>query len=427
MTSESNETKREDWRFVVSKVSPAPTGTSVTTAWQVNSVVYGENIKDWRKRKAEGRSVTTAMDGIRYALSASPFSYRYTTSGIQHLYSGQRHEFSSWPVAPDAFLVNQATARAQQKFAKKVRRDFTTFQGGVAAAEMRETVRMLASPTMRLRKECFNLLEQMLTLKRRFRRRDQRGLEESISRESRRALASLRNAIADTWLEWSFGVKPLINDSQDAYMALQKMHYGRRVETLRFNASAVAEKASTKTANLVLGIYPGAAGSVTVDERIHEKVEVTFKGAYVYRRPDGNIALPDLFGVDLSSIAPATWEAIPWSFFVDYFTDVGSAIEAASIRLIEFGWVNVTTRSSTTHSHVNPRTLAYLPSAEFWCPYPHVAKVSVHKVLRQAGFPAMAPYVPQFEVPALLDENGNISNKWLNISALLNGILSLKR
>lgn len=196
---------------------------------------------------------------------------------------------------------------------------------------------------------------------------------------------------------------------------------GRRFDTLRFQATGHASSYSTQNAAKVLGIYPGCPSVVVVDERRYESVDCTIKGAFVYRNPDGNFPIPKLFGLDLSDLAPTTWELIPWSFFVDYFTDVGNAIEAASVRLVEMAYVTTTTRSSATHQHVNPRCLPGVPSAEVWCPHKYVTKLKYHRTIRQAGFPDMQLYIPQFKTPA------GESTKWLNIAALMHGLLQLKK
>ena len=161
-----------------------------------------------------------------------------------------------------------------------------------------------------------------------------------------------------------------------------------------------------------------------ITETITERCEVTYRGAYVYRRPDGNFGIPELFGVDLSSVAPTSWELIPYSWLVDYFTDVGSAIDAVSIRLVEFGWSNVTVRNSATSVWTHPRPTPVFSTggawSEFWCPHQYITKGTYRSISRQAGLGELEWYIPQFEMPKSMA-------KQLNLAALFSSVLDLKR
>jgi hypothetical protein len=376
-----------------------------------DTVAYGDNLPDWKQRLREARSATTSLVGVRTTLSGWPLEYMYTDNGIVIRITG-KHSYLGVPTNIDGTLVDKATAIAKQKFAQKARSKITTWQGGVAAGEFREAVKQLASPTRRLRNETLNLLDTLL------------GLRKGRLRPTKKGLSSLRDAIADTWLEWQYGVKPTISDCQDAYLAFQKVANGRRVDSVTIKATH--KEVSRKELGSVkdgLGV-PKASGFVTRTMFEESECEVTIRGAYVWRTPDGNFPLPQLFGVDLSSIAPTAYELIPWSFLVDYFTDVGSAIEAVSMRLTDFAWTNYTVRNRKTFREVRPRIeesqfvmLNYKPSVYLAGPY--IAKGTRYTINRTAGLPPMVPYKPQFKLP-------NSSTKWLNIAALLNGINQLK-
>jgi hypothetical protein len=363
------------------------------------------------------------MQAVRKVLTAWPIEYNYTDGGVKVQIKGHSYPHFEVPSAVDGNLALEATAIAQQKFAKKAQQKITTWQGGVAAGEFRESVRQLASPTKRLRSEVSNLLSEMVLLKRRI-VKNPRLLETHVTKSSVKTLNSLRNAIADTWLEWSFGVKPMISDCQDAYLAFRKMALGRRIDKVHIKASHAVREKQYASIGAVTGIVASGAGLLQYDVIEENFAETHFRAAYVWRSVDGNFPIPQLFGVDLSNFAPTAWELIPWSFLVDYFTDVGSAIEAASIRTVEFAWVNYTVRNSRTLKMVRPRTewgsfvmQNYKPSV--WCPHPYVAKGTLTTVDRFAGLPPMTPYVPHFKLP-------HSDTKWLNIAALLNGMLQLK-
>jgi hypothetical protein len=403
---------------------PQPGLTTVTRTW-TNDVTYGDNFPDWRERIREFRSATTSLAGNRIVVSCRPIEYGYTDpnhGGVRFKISGTFVPFSP-PATINGVLESQVAATALQKFSSKARQKITTFQGGVSAGEFNETVKQLASPTKRLRHEVGSLLHTMLTLRRRI-GKNPIALEREVVKASGKTFRSLRNAIADTWLEWSFGVKPLITDCQDAYLALRKLSEGRRFDHVSIKATHIEKERRFKS-TATTGFVSNAAGFCGYDTWEEDECEVTYRAAYVWRRPDGNFPIPQLFGVDLMDIAPTAWELIPWSFFVDYFTDVGSAIEASSIRLADFAYVNRTVRNRRTLTMVNLRVNAdattrqiFKPSV--YCPFTYAAKSTRYKVNRTAGLPPMEWYVPQLRSP-------KSDTKWLNIAALLNGVFQLRR
>jgi hypothetical protein len=332
----------------------------------------------------------------------------------------------SVPSDVNSSLASKAAAQCKQKFARKVRNKTRSWQGGVFAGELREAAVMLASPTKRLRREVDNLLRYALFEQNKWRkvRRLLKGNRKEADNAIRQ-LASLRNVLADTWLEWSFGVKPFIQDANDAALAFRRLAKEEGIDKLTLKSEVELEEHSFIQRDRNIGLFPGISSYVKGDDFQIDKCTYMIRGCITAKNPIGGMPIPGIFGLDLSNIAPTAWELIPWSFFVDYFTDVGSAIDAWSIRLVNFGWSNHTIRNSRKIKLINCRTVGG-PSgagnyARFRVKGPYLTSGSLYKVERQAGLPPMEPYNPQFRIP------GYPSVKWLNIAALANGIIALKR
>jgi hypothetical protein len=119
---------------------------------------------------------------------------------------------------------------------------------------------------------------------------------------------------------------------------------------------------------------------------------------------------PALIGFDLSSWAPTVWELIPYSFLIDYFSNIGDVIVGWSNLGIQLSWCNRTSRKTieyTDQTVPHPNWGGYAVShapAKYFC-----AKRSVSRATYTG---TLVPDV-DFEIPDLG------SKKWLNIAALI--------
>lgn len=376
---------------------------------RVASRTVGDNIPDFRSKIANGDSATTSLVGRQYRLRTKPLTASgfIPAAGPGRPYeaafslSGKPGHTNFPPNNIDATLESKATSAAQTAFAKQVRKKTQTFAAGTFCGELMETVRMLASPAKSLRKEVGHLLDVA---------RRQKRLN--------RNLASTRKLVADTWLEWSFGVKPLIGDVNDAAVAFERMAQGQCIDLIRVTAEGSAEGYFDD------GTYEWSVPSgspFTLQSRADRKdrCDVIYRGAIKSANPSGEMPLPMQFGLDLSSILPTAWELVPWSFFVDYFTNVGDAIDAWSMRFVHFSWLNRTVRNSRELRAVGMRVVA--PN-EYRLTGVAGGQVSgkITAVDRQVADNNFSPDL-MLRIP------GFTGTKWINIAALTNGIADLKR
>jgi hypothetical protein len=330
------------------------------------------------------------------------------------------------PTSNNATVASLAEQLALQDFTRKARQRLHSWQGGVFAGEFKEMVGLLASPTKRLRVETGNLLESLFVVKRKYLKADDLlELRKINPKKAAQIARGLKNAIADTWLEWSFGVKPTIQDCNDAATAFRRMAKGEHVESIRITGHGSADAYSRLWTAQDYGFgYSGLGAFAQGNVDQYDHCDAMVRAAWVSQAPSGDMPLPMTFGVDLSSIVPTAWELLPWSFLVDYFTSVGSAIDAWSIRLVDFSWCNRTVRNRRT---VKLCDLKWEPLnspfsfGSVWVNGPYIASMSRYEVNRTKGFPPVETAGFYLKVP------GVASTKWLNIAALLNGISVLSK
>jgi len=124
--------------------------------------------------------------------------------------------------------------------------------------------------------------------------------------------ASARNAIsvkqtaANNWLEWVYGVSPLLSDVKAA------------AEALAAYTQRPAKATSSVTLTRVVPVRSSSPVYKWTNSRAFEGTRIVAKQT--------ETDLPQLVG--LTDFASAAWERMPWSFVADWFLPIGSYLEA---------------------------------------------------------------------------------------------------
>lgn len=234
---------------------------------------------------------------------------------------------------------NQALSRLDQK----IRSAQSALQGGVIAGEAAETWRMLRHPLKGLTGGLWDYLGKLR--KRRSRHRNRRRRREINKR-----------TLADTWLESSFGWSPFINDLNEI-LRLQhsKVHSDYQVvsaQSKQTEKSIYAESWSPSVPT-----FPYYTYKLILDK----EVSVRYTTELAARAPSAF----RYFGFGFADFAPTLWELLPWSFLIDYFTNLGDIVSAASNGSISTTWTMKTVRYTARITAV-PLGLQLDPSTSTW-------------------------------------------------------------
>jgi hypothetical protein len=120
------------------------------------------------------------------------------------------------------------------------------------------------------------------------------------------------------------------------------------------------------------------------------------------------------FGLDVYDIVPAVWEAVPWSFFVDYFVNVNEMLDSMRYWSAEVSWLNRAVKNSVTNIYSSVQG-EYLHDGYYQLGGTHSARAGAEYVNRIKL--TTLPYPGwQFKCPGL----GSV--KVVNIAALITGI-----
>lgn len=368
----------------------------------------GHNNPRWRADIAAGRNAGTTLTGRRITVRNDPFLIVEHWDPPNHIEPGDSVLSSkmSWGRycpsdiisdqydSVDSLSESKANNAALASYVNKIRKAQTTVQGGTILGELGQTVRQLKRPFKGLRDLSSDYLR---TLKKRSARRD-------FPRLTRKQKLGM---VGETWLEYSFGLKPLFNDVDEATQALAE-----RIKTWGPN-HIICKGVGRDIQDTNLGLrstetHPG----FTMTRRRITRVTVKYYGAV----DPGSFSVGNArrIGFDPTNWAPTLWEILPWSFLADYVANIGSIISAATVSRTGIAWQMKTVRKEISDACTN------------WQPFfsgnngPYISSagtVSAGTLFINTKTVSRTQYVGSL-VPDLEISIPGMGTKWLNIAAL---------
>jgi hypothetical protein len=219
---------------------------------------------------------------------------------------------------------------------------------------------------------------------------------------------------SDNYLEWKFGVDPLVKDTQALANDLKDDF--KQVETFesRGKGSEMGPNQSSTPFGPLGGLVLASANTVSV-----QTCSVQYKAAIVLRRY-GVGGLAERLGLSPSNFLPTYYNLLPWSWLVDYFTNCGDIVNAIAFDPARIAWCNRTVRktlTTTTLAGVNPVVNAGLSShAGYPIASPSRTEWITKIVTRSSAMPSRIPEL-LFRTPNFQTEGGR--TRWLNIAAVI--------
>jgi len=233
--------------------------------------------------------------------------------------------------------LNEATSECSARFFNKIREAQRAISGPTFIGELRDTLRLLKRPASSLRD--YTISWAKATRKR----------TNSLKGKS------LNKALSDSYLEYQFGVKPLLNDTRAACDALVRLY--EDVRTTRVTAVA--------TKRFVTSVYMGEGAyiftNIVGDRTFNRTALVTIRaGVKAQANSTARSSIDrvlEVTGFNWSEFVPTVWEILPWSFVIDYFSNVGSVLTAVTTDLSQLSWYSRGTKYSKVVTWY-PRKLA---------------------------------------------------------------------
>lgn len=374
--------------------------------------LIGVSNPNYKQVIRQGGNATTDAVGTRQVnvLSGSGHAILdYTAFGVKHVLEISGYLYASLLLAEDyptvsSYGSNSADKQARLAFLSNYRQARTAFQSGTFFGELAEAVRMLKSPVQAFR-QGINRYYRAVT------KRVGRKYE-SVKAADRRAAQKL---VYETWLEYSYGWIPLLNDARDALSVLDASPQSYREVITGFGKEPIKAVRTVLLYDLAKLHIKGIFNTVGM-------TTVRYKGAV-----RGDISPPafsEQIGGNLSNFLPTVWNLIPYSFLVDYFTNVGKVIDGASLGTVSLAWGERCIRKNSKVTKVSDEI--------YNLPPPPDNTVNIQRV-SGFGYSSETTQFVRTSVPSvgvgLADLSfrvpGISSTKWLNIAGLA-GMRSLK-
>ena len=244
------------------------------------------------------------------------------------------HIYQSDPGSTSA--SGAADIQASQQFTRRTRQAFSEAQALVTAGELREAVQMVLGA----RRKVFDRL---------------RSFQNSAKKRGRgkRTIPEKKKAVADSWLEYSFGWAPLVSDVSNLANAAAASIAGsmRSFEIKGRGRAASVNIGPTSGLNWVGGLIACSSES---ERRTTAETLVYYYGAI-----DVDIDQPgrysSQFGLTMDNWIPSIWELVPWSFAVDYFTGLGDFLSSITAPWSSFRYIGKSTVTRVTREQTNFR------------------------------------------------------------------------
>jgi len=306
-----------------------------------SSSVTGSNNPRWRDQVRQGINATTVRNGWRQEIlehswysyensvrtTLDPYGTRTPSWDTTYRHSGRIGlTFPGLPNAPQG-VKTSAWNRAVARFIAECESVRSSVESGQDLAEWKQSAASLRKPMSSLQDHVLGYLYGCKKL---------RG--KALSPKN------LLKTVSDSYLEFAFGWKPLALDIGDALVGLQNLHNHPDLVPVKGHAR-IAYAGIDGPAG-----YP-SGGTLKVTGSFLSKSEysVRIKGACRSGSANGSIGMGQALQLDLPHFAPTLWNLLPYTWIVDYFTNIGDIIEAVSFQRSNITWACATTVDDTTY------------------------------------------------------------------------------
>jgi len=306
-------------------------GSTPTTRWAVSLPARSFNgvyNPYWRYQVRYGNNATTPASGVEVDYN---IPYWYLRSKFWNGLSGasstvkDNEVFGRFPPASftsgsaPAALKSDVQNRVIRRFIEKVNQVRGSVESGQDFGEYHQAVGSFMRPVDRARNYVLSYFPAVKKL-----------------RTSIRGTKDLATALAHTYLEWTYGWNPLVQDIAQAYVELSNAGFDRTPIQASAHGDYVSAGFNTQDR------FPlGSDINLLVNYRKTSRYSLRYKGMVKTGRVNGKLPVLQSLQLTPEFWAPTAWDLLPYSFIADYFANIGDIISAASFCFSNVAWGNV--------------------------------------------------------------------------------------
>lgn len=313
------------------------------------NVVYDSFLsKNGTRNPGYKRRIRTALEaGTDYSVTArttgpisgrltgsymlSPTNQRFRQTAFGNIGSGG----NSVPTLPNRPDFSAVDIQARMGFLRKVRQARGGFQSGVFLGELRETIHTITRPGQGIRAAIDAYHRDV--------KKRVRGV---------RTARAIGKALSGSWLETSLAIKPMLMDVDDAMRTIagSQLVYG---QPLSFTAKDDTQShESVKTCS-----FSGTSLSFVYTPVLHSKRLVKYKGLVAWESANLASSWRSDWGLTLRDFIPTVYEVIPYSWLVDYFSNLGEIVNGLTTGAVSLRWGSkvVVTDAKYSFENIQPR------------------------------------------------------------------------
>jgi hypothetical protein len=302
----------------------------------------GNSNPDWKQQIRNHVEATTVASGRKWDhVHKTPANCRVEVinqSTVSPFYKRTVAVSTLSGIVPGLYPNNNATSQnvrddVHARHVAKAMSKIDAIRGSLASGEdmgeLRQTIRMLASPFKALRGHMTDYIDTLAKFKR------ARAMKPR----------AFMKAVTDTYLEYNFGVKPLV--STISHVVTEISRQGSRMSYVPFQVTTTKEwGGSTGTQEVIL---PSSNCKITYGIHTLNEYSERWQGEVsAGGDPSGRLSSVQILGLTPDKWLPTLYNLIPYSFVLDYVANVGDIVSATTFRSADISWCCVTRRRKTS-------------------------------------------------------------------------------
>jgi hypothetical protein len=385
---------------------------TVQTNLKADCYTEGTSNPRWRAAIKAGQIVYAPYTRVSFdLLGVRPFIASLTSNNG----TAKEPSYSTGGVRGDSYILpssagigSPARTKALTRAYKRISEQQTHAHGMQFLGELHEVIKQFKRPYSSAVKLVDSYLERAASAVRRYKPRSRHD-------NPKQALKNLNKALSDSWLETAFGLQPLISDTRDLAEAAARFSSDRRRDVVTASATV---QVSGVTQEFITS-FSGTNIRLTTKVREVETSSTLFRVFLDWSRSAdmGSLArASELAGFRPDLFVPTIYELIPYSWLLDYVTNVGDIIETGcQSSSVVVASIETIKNMVVSEQIYTPSTVPASASREVASNYTPGRAVLRRKYFLRTGGLGPLPSVPfQLSLPGSPGQYANVAALWLS-------------